>query len=96
MGNLKRELGFVDASLRARLNKIMASDYFTTMPEMKGPVEVAAAAGNYAPFQMPVPVQIEGSVSQFQQKVYPDLVFNVKCLFLSTIHSASSWCVLPF
>ncbi|KAL5553977.1 hypothetical protein UlMin_041378 [Ulmus minor] len=66
------------ASLRERLNKIMASDYFTTTPEMKGAVEVAAAAaaGNYAPFQVPVhgsistipvPVQVEDSVSQYQQ-----------------------------
>ncbi|KAH7515856.1 hypothetical protein FEM48_Zijuj10G0070900 [Ziziphus jujuba var. spinosa] len=64
------------AGLRERLNKIMASDYFITTPEMKAPVEVAAAAGNYASFQVPVhssipsvsvPVQVENSVSQFQQ-----------------------------
>ncbi|XP_059446013.1 uncharacterized protein LOC132177631 [Corylus avellana] len=56
------------ASLRERLNKIMASDYFTTTPEMKAPVEVAAA-GNYASFQqIPItgPTQVEGSVAQFQ------------------------------
>ncbi|KAI4382552.1 hypothetical protein MLD38_008503 [Melastoma candidum] len=41
------------AALRERLNKIMSLEYFTTMPEMKAPVEVAAAAaaGNYASFQ---------------------------------------------
>ncbi|GAV69324.1 hypothetical protein CFOL_v3_12825 [Cephalotus follicularis] len=68
------------AGLRERLNKIMASDYFTTTP-MKAPVEVAAAAaaaaGNYAPFQVPVhgsdapisvPVQVDGLVAQYQQK----------------------------
>lgn len=70
----------------------MASDYFITTPEMKGPVEVAAAAVNYAPFQMPVAVQVEDSESQSQQKVYPDLVSNVKSLLLSTIYSASLWC----
>lgn len=62
---------FVDASLRERLNKIMASDYFTTTPEMKAPVEVAAA-GNYASFQqIPItgPTQVEGSVAQFQHTV---------------------------
>ena len=32
----------VDSALRERLNKIMASDYFTTSPEIKTPVEVAA------------------------------------------------------
>lgn len=60
-----------DAELRERLNKIMASDYFTTTPEMKAPVEVAAAAGNYVPFQVPfsVPVQVDDSVAQYQPKV---------------------------
>ncbi|CAL8994420.1 unnamed protein product [Prunus brigantina] len=60
------------ASLRERLSKIMASVYFTTTPEMKAPVEVAAAAaaGNYAPFQVQVqvPVQVEGEVAHFQQQ----------------------------
>ncbi|WJZ81002.1 hypothetical protein VitviT2T_000865 [Vitis vinifera] len=63
------------AGLREKLNKIMASDYFTTTPEMKAPVEVAAAAaaGNYVSFQVPlhssvVPVQVEGSIAQYQQK----------------------------
>ncbi|THG06991.1 hypothetical protein TEA_022906 [Camellia sinensis var. sinensis] len=61
------------AGLRAKLNKIMASDYFTTTPEMKATVEMAAAAaGNYASFQVPmhgsvVPVQTEGSDGQYQQ-----------------------------
>ena len=32
----------VDSALRERLNKIMASDYFTTSPKVKAPVEVAA------------------------------------------------------
>ena len=32
----------VDSTLRERLNKIMASDYFTTSLEMKAPVEIAA------------------------------------------------------
>ncbi|THG01673.1 hypothetical protein TEA_008249 [Camellia sinensis var. sinensis] len=62
------------AGLRAKLNKIMASDYFTTTPEMKATVEMAAAAaGNYASFQVPVhgsmvPVQVEGSDEQYQQR----------------------------
>ncbi|KAI7994344.1 hypothetical protein LOK49_LG11G01258 [Camellia lanceoleosa] len=61
------------AGLRAKLNKIMASDYFTTTPEMKATVEMAAAAaGNYASFQVPVhgsmvPVQVEGSDEEYQQ-----------------------------
>ncbi|OMO55089.1 hypothetical protein COLO4_36201 [Corchorus olitorius] len=63
------------AGLRERLNKIMALDYFTTTPEMKAPVDVAAAAGTYTSFQVPghgvpisVPVQVEGSVGQYQQQ----------------------------
>ncbi|RVW31280.1 hypothetical protein CK203_100345 [Vitis vinifera] len=58
-----------------KLNKIMASDYFTTTPEMKAPVEVAAAAaaGNYVSFQVPlhssvVPVQVEGSIAQYSKR----------------------------
>ncbi|KAL3511181.1 hypothetical protein ACH5RR_030582 [Cinchona calisaya] len=54
------------SGLREKLDKIMASDYFTTTPEMKGPVEVAAAAGSYGSFQ--VPVNVEGCVVQYQQK----------------------------
>ena len=30
----------VDSALRERLNKIMALDYFTTLPEMKASMEV--------------------------------------------------------
>ena len=59
----------------------MASDYFTTTPEMKAPVEVAAAAaaGNYASFQVPVPVHVEGgsdSGLEYQQKVKCHLLLN--------------------
>ncbi|KAK7307147.1 hypothetical protein VNO77_39961 [Canavalia gladiata] len=63
------------AGLREKLNKIMSSEYFTTTPEMKAPVEVAAAAagGNYVPFHVPVhsavvPVEVEHSVFQPQEK----------------------------
>lgn len=66
-----------DASLREKLNKIMSSDYFTTPPEMKAPVEVAAAAGTYGSFQVPpvhgpvvsvdAPVQVQGSTFQYEQ-----------------------------
>lgn len=57
----------------------MASDYFTTTPEIKAPVEVAAAAGNFTSFQVPVhgsmippvsvPVPVEGSAVEYQQEV---------------------------
>ncbi|KAE8701484.1 thioredoxin H7-like [Hibiscus syriacus] len=63
------------AGLRERLKKIMALEYFTTTPEMKAPVEVAAAAGTYTTFQVPlqsvptsVPVEVEDSIEQYQQK----------------------------
>ncbi|XP_039019522.1 uncharacterized protein LOC120151035 isoform X2 [Hibiscus syriacus] len=64
------------AGLRQRLNKIMSLDYFTTTPEIKDPVEVAAAAaGTYTSFQVPVhsvlipvPVQVEDSTEQYQPK----------------------------
>ncbi|KAJ0982823.1 hypothetical protein J5N97_011078 [Dioscorea zingiberensis] len=35
------------AGLREKLNKILASDYYTTTPEMKAPVDVAAAVEKY-------------------------------------------------
>ncbi|GMI79823.1 hypothetical protein like AT1G27090 [Hibiscus trionum] len=64
--------------LRQRLNKIMSLDYFTTTPEIKDPVEVAAAAaaaGTYTSFLVPVhsmpisvPVQVEDSAEQYQPK----------------------------
>lgn len=61
---------YVDAELREKLNKIMASDYFTTTPEIKAPVEMAAAAGNYVPFQVPFSAHMdEDSVAQYQPKV---------------------------
>lgn len=48
--------------LKEKLAKIMASPYFTTLPEMKAPVEVvAAAAGNFGSFQ----AQVDG---EYQQK----------------------------
>ncbi|WJX62400.1 hypothetical protein P8452_47399 [Trifolium repens] len=61
------------AGLREKLNKIMSSEYFTTTPEMKATVEVAAAAGNYGAFQVPahgsvVSVEVEGSDSQPEEK----------------------------
>ena len=63
--------------MRAKLNKIMASDYFTTTPEMKATVEMAAAAGgNYTSFHVPVPSSvvpvsepIERLDVQYEQKV---------------------------
>ncbi|KAL8111926.1 hypothetical protein AgCh_019575 [Apium graveolens] len=45
--------------LKQKLAKIMASPYFTTLPEMKAPVEVVAAAGNFGSFQAQVDVQYE-------------------------------------
>ncbi|KAG5068016.1 hypothetical protein GLYMA_01G041300v4 [Glycine max] len=63
------------AALREKLNKIMSSEYFITTPEMKAPVEVAAAAagGNYVSFHVPVhgsvvPVEVEQPVFQSQEK----------------------------
>ncbi|XP_026433922.1 uncharacterized protein LOC113331431 [Papaver somniferum] len=61
------------AALRERLNKIMASDYYTTTPEMKAPVEVAAAAGKFVPCQIPVsespePNETENACQYYQQQ----------------------------
>ncbi|CAA0818324.1 glycine-rich protein [Striga hermonthica] len=66
------------AGLREKLNKIMASEYFTTTPEIKDAGEVAAAGGNYASFQVPVEgstippvgmtVSVEGSTVEYQQE----------------------------
>lgn len=40
-------VGCADAGLREKLDKILSSDYFTTTPEMKAPVDVAAAVENF-------------------------------------------------
>ncbi|KAK1313031.1 hypothetical protein QJS10_CPA06g00636 [Acorus calamus] len=65
------------ADLRERLNKIMASDYFTTTPELKGPVDMAAAveqftvAAQVPAVESPVPlpaVQAEDAPADEQQK----------------------------
>ncbi|KAH6770689.1 glycine-rich protein [Perilla frutescens var. hirtella] len=66
------------AGLKQKLKKIMASDYFTTTPEIKAPVEVAAAVGSYTSFQVPLHgsmishigfnVPVEGSRSEFGQE----------------------------
>lgn len=67
-------LMFLDAALREKLAKIIGSDYLKITPEMKATADVAAeAAGNYS-FQ--VPVQVENSVSQHEQKVYSDIMEN--------------------
>ncbi|KAL5580160.1 hypothetical protein UlMin_012602 [Ulmus minor] len=65
------------AGLRERLNKIMVSDYFTTMLEMKGVVVVAAvtAAGNYASFQVPVHGSISTILVLVQVEDSKDLIF---------------------
>ena len=97
----------LDAGLREKLNKIMASDYFTTTPEMKLPGEVvaAAAAGNYVGFHVPlhssmVQVQDEGSIAQYHQKV--KLVLFVNCddfdmhlifLYEISVRSFNSLCI---
>ncbi|CAK7332803.1 unnamed protein product [Dovyalis caffra] len=87
------------AELRERLNKIMASDYFTTTPEMKAPVEVAAAAGNYVPFQVPfsVPVQVDDSVAPYQLAlgyvpvgIIPSWIFPDKALDQLNLHGKKS------
>ncbi|GER55953.1 glycine-rich protein [Striga asiatica] len=66
------------AGLREKLSKIMASEYFTTTPEIKDAGEVAAAGGNYVSFQVPVEgstippvgmtVPVEGSTVEYQQE----------------------------
>ena len=37
----------VDSGVRAKLDRIMASDYYTAQPEMRATVDVAAAVGKY-------------------------------------------------
>ncbi|KAL7091511.1 hypothetical protein ACP275_12G110800 [Erythranthe tilingii] len=66
------------AWLREKLNRIMASDYYTTIPEIRAPVEVAAAGGNYTSFQLPVhepvlpqvdsTVSVENSTTEYDQE----------------------------
>ncbi|KAK3027842.1 hypothetical protein RJ639_041476 [Escallonia herrerae] len=56
------------AGLREKLTKIMGSDYFTTTPEMRAPVDVAAAAANFG-LGVNVPVQ-GGDELQYQHKMF--------------------------
>ncbi|EYU28690.1 hypothetical protein ABFS82_12G108300 [Erythranthe guttata] len=66
------------AWLREKLNRIMASDYYTTIPEIRAPVEVAATGGNYTSFQLPVhepvlpqvvsTVSVEDSATEYDQE----------------------------
>ncbi|KAK3026642.1 hypothetical protein RJ639_040669, partial [Escallonia herrerae] len=58
----KVALSLFNAGLREKLTKIMGSDYFTTTPEMRAPVDVAAAAANFG-LGVNVPVQGEMSCS---------------------------------
>ena len=70
---------FLDTGLREKLNKIMASDYFTTTPQIIAPIQVAAAVGNFTSFQdllhrsiIPhagVIGPVEGSASGSEQEV---------------------------
>ncbi|XP_039055806.1 uncharacterized protein LOC120198564 isoform X2 [Hibiscus syriacus] len=70
------------AGLRERLNKIMSLDYFTTTPEIKATVEVAAAAaaGTYTTFQVEDPIeqyqQKEADVSNYQETETLDSQFS--------------------
>lgn len=69
---------WVDAGLREKLNKIMASDYFTMIPQMKAPVDVAVVMGKYNS-QMQVAevgsvptqdgLQVAGAPVHYQHKV---------------------------
>ncbi|CAM8922343.1 unnamed protein product [Rhodiola kirilowii] len=55
------------AELKERLYKIMSSGYFTTTPEIKAPVDVAAAAaGNYG--SRDVTGYGEGNFAQYEQQ----------------------------
>lgn len=75
----------LDSGLRDKLNKIMASNYFTNTPEIKAHVEMAVAAGGYGSFQVtahesmvPVdmPVHMESSMVQYPQKVSNLIMFE--------------------
>lgn len=69
----------------------MASDYFTATPEMKAPVDVAAAVGKYSTtHQVQISeattaaspaAQIEGSPAHYQQKVN-SLLHNIMPKFV--------------
>ncbi|KAL8161537.1 hypothetical protein V2J09_013026 [Rumex salicifolius] len=67
------------AALREKLSKILSSDYYTTTPEMRGSVEMAAAAGvaSFGSFPVPIhgsvigvsmPGQAEDSTGKYQEE----------------------------
>ncbi|KAJ6807173.1 putative heterogeneous nuclear ribonucleoprotein A1, A2/B1-like protein [Iris pallida] len=56
------------AGLREKLKKIMASDYFTTTPEMKAPVDVAAVVGKYGTATGAVQVEGQGQEEEEEEE----------------------------
>lgn len=70
----------VDGALREKLKKIIASDYFTATPQMKGPGEVAAGVANFGSFQ--VPVQVEPSAQHYTHTVIDLTIFGCFRLLL--------------
>ncbi|KAL0364093.1 UNVERIFIED_CONTAM: hypothetical protein Sangu_0506900 [Sesamum angustifolium] len=86
----------VYAGLREKLDKIMASDYFTTTPEIKAPVEVAAAVGNYTSFQVPVhasvipqdsfTLPVEGSAAEYEQETISDDECFIMTMMAGSLH----------
>ncbi|KAK4402919.1 hypothetical protein Sango_1032600 [Sesamum angolense] len=86
----------LDAGLREKLDKIMASDYFTTTPEIKAPVEVAAAVGNYTSFQVPVhasvipqdnfTLPVEGSAAEYEQETISDDECFIMTMMAGSLH----------
>ncbi|GFP80046.1 hypothetical protein PHJA_000148000 [Phtheirospermum japonicum] len=79
------------AGLKEKLNKIMASDYFTTTPEIKAAVEVAAAGGNYTSFQVPVQVPVEGSSVEYHQEVKLDEYYSFFFFLIVKLLGHASW-----
>ncbi|GFP91590.1 hypothetical protein PHJA_001303000 [Phtheirospermum japonicum] len=68
------------ASLRELLNRIMASEYFTTTPEIRAPGDLAEVVGNYKLFRAPMlhrsalpptclHFPVEGSSAELEQEV---------------------------
>ncbi|KAJ3696087.1 hypothetical protein LUZ60_001464 [Juncus effusus] len=60
--------GFTYAGLKEKLKKIMGSEYFTTRPEMKVPVEVAAAVGHLQISEPAESFSTEGDLSSYENK----------------------------
>lgn len=81
-----------DAALKEKLKKIISSDFFTATPEMKAPVEVAAAVGQlHISEGSTVPSETaEGDIDTLDNKVISHML---RCKYIFAFFFCCDWFV---